>query len=262
MSGSDQREGGFVVLHRRIESWPLYQSLGAAQRHVITTVILAANWKASSFWYGPTQIHVNRGELAMAEQTIAKRAGTSRKVVRGVLSKLEAEGFISRKKVHPSGQCPTVITIKKYDEYQSITDEEGQPKGQRRARGGPERGPDRTKGTSGTSKPVVPEEAPAAPPLKDDLAALWQAKYGFKPGWTGPDFVQLAALSKRLPDGEVVRRFKNYLASEKPFFVGHPLRKFATNADEFLAAPVRAAGFATAESHESFAARGGGTQPW
>ena len=131
------REGGFVVLHRRIESWALYVSLDAAQRHVVTTIILAANWKAGEFWYGPTRIQVERGQLALAEETIARRAGTSRKVVRGVLSKLEAEGFISRKKVHPSGQCPTVITITKYDEYQRIDDEEGPPEGQRRARGGP-----------------------------------------------------------------------------------------------------------------------------
>jgi hypothetical protein len=143
--GPDQREGGFIVLHRRIESWPLYESMNGEQRHVITTLLLAANWKPGSFWYGKTQIFVGRGELALAEETIAQRAGSSRKVVRNVLAKLEAEGFLSRKKVHESGQCPTVITIKNYDEYQRI-DEKG-------ARGGPEVGPDRTKGTRGTKKP-------------------------------------------------------------------------------------------------------------
>ena len=155
MIDSDRREGGFVVLHRRIESWPLYRSLKAEQRHVITTILLAANWKPGSFWYGKSQIFVGRGELAMAEETIADRAGTTRKIVRNVLAKLEAEGFLSRKKVHESGQCPTVITIKNYDEYQGV-EEKG-------ARGGPEVGPDRTKGTRGTKKPLAQNAKPQHP---------------------------------------------------------------------------------------------------
>jgi hypothetical protein len=151
----DRREGGFVVIHRRIKSWPLYRHLTGEQKAVVFTLILEANWKPGSFWYGKSQIFVGRGELALAEETIAREAGTTRKVVRTVLGKLEAEGFLSRKKVHESGQCPAVITIKNYDEYQTV-EEKG-------ARGGPEVGPDRTKGTRGTKKPLAKTAKPQDP---------------------------------------------------------------------------------------------------
>jgi hypothetical protein len=51
---------------------------------------------------------IRRGQLFAAEETIAKLAGTSRKVVRTGLRTLITGGLITREKEHPSGQCPFV----------------------------------------------------------------------------------------------------------------------------------------------------------
>lgn len=146
------REGGFIVIRRRIRSWPLWVSLTGEQRAVVVELLLSANWRPTVFWFGTTRIEVGRGELIASEEALATASNTSRKVVRTVLAKLLHDQFITRRValgVSPqrgpkTGRCPHVITIVNYDKYQSLTEEEGQQegqqRGQRRANSGPATG--------------------------------------------------------------------------------------------------------------------------
>jgi hypothetical protein len=125
----DDREGGFIVLHRRIESWPLWESLRGEQRHVVTTILLLANWKTRTFWYGSTPVEVRRGELAHSLEAIASRAGVSTKVARTVVGKLLAEGFLGTRPGTESGTGPRILIIRNYERYQSVDATAGTPPG-------------------------------------------------------------------------------------------------------------------------------------
>ncbi len=148
---SDGREGGFIVLHRRIKSWPVYRAMNAEQRQVVTEMLLAARWEdePGEFWFGPHRFAVPRGCYFMSEDALAEEAGTTRKVVRTVYKKLLTEGFIVRRAVHSSGQCPNLITILNYDKYQSLPDKRANG----RAKEGPETGQRRA-----SKEPVEPVE--------------------------------------------------------------------------------------------------------
>jgi hypothetical protein len=182
---------------------------------------------------------------------------------------LEAAGLWSiqagRTAEREAGRTPSVITRLNFKRYQETPKEEGtQPGTQSSEEAGHSSRGTQTKETK-RRPPKAAEGTPQTLSLKAELEALWQAKYGHPPAsWGAGAYVQLASLAKRIDAAEVIRRFRNYLTTDKPFFAGHPLLKFATNADEFVVGNVRdiRVGSAPAESHESFAARGGGVQPW
>jgi hypothetical protein len=151
------REAGFVVLHRRIGSWPLWRSLRAEQRHVVTTILLLANWAPGSFWYGTTEVKVGRGELAHSLEAIAEAAGTSTKIVRTVVAKLVSEGFLGTRPGTESGTGPRVLIVRNYDRYQSPGDETGAPPGTASGTARAQRG--HGVGTAGALRePEQPEE--------------------------------------------------------------------------------------------------------
>lgn len=127
-----EREGGFIVIHRRIESWPLYAHLRADQRHVVTTLLLMANWKDSELWTLRGPVSVKRGQLVASEYAIAERAGCGRQVVRTVIALLEREGFLARvpafsnPTANPANaRTPHLITITNYGRFQSVKDDGG-----------------------------------------------------------------------------------------------------------------------------------------
>lgn len=176
------REGGFIKLHRRIQSWPLWRAMSPLQRMVWLEMLFAANWKDDVLWYGTRRIEVRRGQLAHSEAELARRAEVGRKVVRDTIAKLLAEGAIRRERGLTEGQCPHLITIVNYDKYQGNDDDEGPAEGQGRAKVGPSSGPARAlreeeeeeeegKNKKKKQKPrAEPEEAPASAPPPLSLA--------------------------------------------------------------------------------------------
>lgn len=118
---SDRRPGGFVVIHRRIESWPLYQAMRAAHRHVWTTLILAANWRDSEVWTRNGRLIVKRGQCLIAQRTLAQRAGATHREVRTALELLTREGAIQTTQVPTQGcRSASLITIVNYEAYQDL----------------------------------------------------------------------------------------------------------------------------------------------
>jgi hypothetical protein len=110
---------------------------------VVHVLLERARYKADHVWFGATRIDLQPGELIDSEEAIAKECGrgVTRKVVRTTIRRLEAGGFLARRRAHPAGQCPHVITILDYDRLRLRAADEGQrngpPQGAERATDGP-----------------------------------------------------------------------------------------------------------------------------
>jgi hypothetical protein len=172
----DLREGGFIVLHRRIRSWPLWHFMSAEQRMVWVQILLDANWKDSEAWDGAERFTVKRGQMIHSENTIATNAGVSRKVVRTAIAKLITEGAVERKPALGRAHGPHLLTVVNYSKYQDYDGDAGPPSGQERAKDGPSEGPARALSEQ------VEQEEPVEPKKKPSAAdAAWEHVNGV---WT------------------------------------------------------------------------------
>lgn len=120
----DGREGGFIKLYRRLESWPLWQAMSALQRMVWIELLLLANWRDREGWYGARRYVIRRGQLAHSEEAIAERAKVGRQVVRDTFTRLLVEGAITRERALPGNQAPWLTTIINYERFQGGDDDE------------------------------------------------------------------------------------------------------------------------------------------
>lgn len=122
------REGGYIKIHRRVRSSPVWQALRADQRWVTVEILLAANWKPSTAsWHG-RMYEVARGELAHTLATIAERAGVSVKVVRSTVAVLLAGAFLEERYPMPGtgpGTGPRVLKVLNYEKFQDAPDDDG-----------------------------------------------------------------------------------------------------------------------------------------
>lgn len=123
------RERGFIIIQRRIQSSPIWRSLSGEQRSVFLSILLLANWSEDRFMYGTEWVEVGRGELAHALETIADHAAVSIKVVRTTIKKLLSGHVVSERTGTASGRGPRVLTVLNYNRYQDRPDEEGTPTG-------------------------------------------------------------------------------------------------------------------------------------
>jgi hypothetical protein len=113
----------------------LWLGLTSGQRCVLIAVIEMACWKPSRFWSrtARVEIEVPRGSFVATQETIASRAGVTRKVARGALEQLEAAGFLNRQIIGPQrGHGVTLLTIVNYDRYQGADEVVGQRSGHQR----------------------------------------------------------------------------------------------------------------------------------
>jgi hypothetical protein len=158
----DDREGGFIVVHRKLRSSRLYRSLTGEQRSVFHSVLLLANWKPDAILVAGKWHEVKRGELAHSLETIACEAAVSVKVVRSALTKMFADDrsvggrgpFLTERYVGTEEGTPRrVLTVVNYDEYQSLGHDRGTGQGTTGARVG------HGSGTTGAPRePVEPDQ--------------------------------------------------------------------------------------------------------
>lgn len=172
------REGGFVAVHRRLRSSPVFRSLSAPQRSVFLTILLLANWKEGRFLRGGAWIVVHRGELAHSLETIADEAAVSVKVVRTTLAKLMSDDsstggngpfLTGRWTGTEPGRGLRVLRVEKYAEYQDVGGGRGTEPGTEPGTEGAREG--HASGTEGAPiepreprEPVEPCATDAAPP--------------------------------------------------------------------------------------------------
>jgi DNA replication protein DnaD len=151
-----ERQEGFVVLHRRIQTWPLWQAMRLDQRMIWVELILAANWKASEVWVRGGRLIVQRGQVLLDQRAFAARIGASRQNVRTVLKLLTQEGAIQLTLTRTiTGKKATLVTIVNYEKYQDVPERE--EKRGRRSQPGPN--PIRTKGTTFLPDPEISSTA-------------------------------------------------------------------------------------------------------
>ena len=109
---------GWVKLYRSFIKWEWFSVPNMV--HIFIYCLLTANHKDKR-WRGN---HIKRGSFITSYGNIANDTGLTVKKVRTALKNLEKTGEIKRK----SGTQNTLITICKYDIYQSFNDKEGTQK--------------------------------------------------------------------------------------------------------------------------------------
>lgn len=168
------REQGFIVIHRKVHSSWLYQSLSAEQRSVFMSLLLLANWREGAVWHAGAWHPVRRGELAHSLATIAEHAAVSVKVVRTALEKMFADDSAAggngpflktRWTGTAAGTGLRVLTICKYEEYQTVGHEAGTVSGIAPEQNGHAVGHD-------TGTPRAPDRAPDRARLGHELTCL------------------------------------------------------------------------------------------
>ena len=125
------REGGFIVVQRQIQSSALWLSLRAEQRAVFIQMLLMANWAPSRARWKGEWYEVKRGELSHTMATIAKEARVSVAVVRSTIDAMMADDrsvggngpfLAQRYPVEHTGPStgPRVLTIVNYNKHQDV----------------------------------------------------------------------------------------------------------------------------------------------
>ena len=109
---------GFIKVHRQLQQWEWYTDSESV--HFFIHCILMANWKPKK-WQGK---EIKRGQFITSLQNLSMQTGMSVKQVRKRIKRLEDTGEITSKGTNKY----TIITVCKYDTYQTIENEEGNQK--------------------------------------------------------------------------------------------------------------------------------------
>lgn len=104
---------GHIKLHRGMLEWGWYTDLPACKLWL--HVLLRANYKACE-WKG---IEIPRGAFATSYAALSAESGLTVKQVRTALGKLKKTGEITVE----TNRHYTIVSVAKYDEYQSAPDE-------------------------------------------------------------------------------------------------------------------------------------------
>ena len=104
---------GHIKLHRALTEWGWYTDLPTCKLWL--QVLLRANYKACE-WQG---IEIPRGAFATSYAALSAESGLTVKQVRTALGKLKKTGEITVE----TNRHYTIVTVAKYDEYQSAPDE-------------------------------------------------------------------------------------------------------------------------------------------
>ena len=111
---------GFIQLPRSCIEWSFrndHKTFSVAIHLLMMASYTRTEWKG---------ITIERGQCITSLDKLAKRCNLSVKQIRGILKKLEGQGFLARKGTN----LYSIITICNYDSYQGIGKTEGQSEGQ------------------------------------------------------------------------------------------------------------------------------------
>jgi len=106
------KAGGYISLHRQIQSWEWYKNPNTA--FLFIHLLLSANFTDTRFMGKK----IRRGQLVTSLPSLANETGLSIQNVRTAIKHLISTGEIT------DSSCRTyrVITVVKYNDYQSVTD--------------------------------------------------------------------------------------------------------------------------------------------
>ena len=106
------KAGGYISLHRQIQSWEWYKNPNTA--FLFIHLLLSANFTDTRFMGKK----IRRGQVVTSLPSLANETGLSIQNVRTALKHLISTGEIT------DDSCRTyrIITVVKYNEYQTVTD--------------------------------------------------------------------------------------------------------------------------------------------
>ena len=124
-TAQDDREGGFICLHRQIMSSAVW-TLPESQFKVFMTVLLMANYRDTEVVVRGKPVVIRRGQLLISHRTLSERSGTSRGCCERALGTLWRLGVLRSDPVQTgaateaaSERTPHVVTVVNYERYQS-----------------------------------------------------------------------------------------------------------------------------------------------
>lgn len=118
---SDQK--GFIQIHRKLLKWEWWDDHNVTRLFIYC--LLKANWKDVN-WRGHD---IKRGSFIASYGSLAKETGLTTKQVRSALNKLKKTNEVA----HETNRHFSIISIVKYDLYQSEGQTDGQSEGRQRA---------------------------------------------------------------------------------------------------------------------------------
>lgn len=121
---------GYILLHRDILDHWVFQD--PVTFKFFTYCLLKANFEDRTFVFNNKQIELKRGQLIFGRKAFSNRLDISEKILRRVVQNLVKDDILGQQ----TSTQYTVLTIKKYDDYQ-IGANAGPTKVQRRANEGP-----------------------------------------------------------------------------------------------------------------------------
>jgi hypothetical protein len=199
----DGREGGYILLARKLQSSPMWIGMSDAQR--VTTLELLFH---ARFEKEPRKTHagtIQRGQSILSIQRIMDISPTqkSKRIVEQTLAKLISSGTIT---VDDRGRSGRLITFVNYGQYQDPGWYTGEGEGVGKGEG---QGVDPKKVKKGRKK--QPED-PQLTTLVDALKATYREVKGEDMDWRGASYGDLAGIRAILSDdGEVQRRWRLFL---------------------------------------------------
>ena len=121
---------GYVKLFRQITEWEWYCEPNTLR--LFLHLLIKANHKDVK-WNG---MDIKRGQLFISTDTLSRQLNLTNKQIRGAKDRLIRSGELTQF----GASKGTMITICKYDSYQSIEETKGKREGKRRASGGQTKG--------------------------------------------------------------------------------------------------------------------------
>jgi hypothetical protein len=106
------KAGGFITLHRQILDWGWYKNSGT--KDLFLHLLLTANF-TDSYFHGQL---IRRGQIVTSLPSLSTETGLSIQQIRTALMHLTSTGEITDE----ANQHYRIITVVKYDDYQSSTD--------------------------------------------------------------------------------------------------------------------------------------------
>lgn len=103
---------GWIKIHRKITEWEWYKNPNMVLLYL--HLLVSANHKDNT-WQG---IEVKRGQLVVGRKQLSQNTGISEQSLRTCIKRLKSTNEITIKSTNKY----TIITILKYEDYQSIDD--------------------------------------------------------------------------------------------------------------------------------------------
>ena len=132
---------GYILLHKRIQDNWLWSDKPFSKAHAWIDLLLMANYTCNDIMSKGAVIHIERGQVFRSIKCLSERWGWSIKKTKGFIKVLEKQNMVSVKGL-PQG---TLITIEKYDSYQTLGRESGPSEGLTKDQAGTNQGPQKIK---------------------------------------------------------------------------------------------------------------------